>query len=329
MVDALLTYKQVEQPDDWVYYQLIRKTAQILAPKSENYYRYTLYKCFLLGKSGYGVALTIAGNKLLFFTQSNDEVYDIPSFNSEGKRFVCLNFHDYGYQADLDNTPAENVTVSIPEAQHAFSYKLTRLPDFRPESYHNKELNFTCHGAEYHFTIKLNDEVKKIFVNYPVADYQLYFNGPLSRETYNSLIPQLRRAMRHMSEKEGVDYLMHFTRSAFTYEADQQHFGREKHLSPEQTLLYDSSDCEDRSALFYCLVKEIYNLPMVVLAFPNHVTVGVKLDRPVGKQIVYNGVSYSLCEPTPQTDDLPIGAIAPELSTAAYEVAYCYNPSGQ
>jgi hypothetical protein len=174
--------------------------------------------------------------------------------------------------------------------------------------------------------VKLNNEIKKLFVNYPVTDYGLYLNSPLSTETYNTLIPHLKKYTRHMSVKGGLDYLMHFTRYAFAYEADTRHFGREKHLSPEQTLLYDSSDCEDRAALFYCLVKELYNIPMVILTFPEHVTVAVKLDKPVGRQIVYNGSSYSVCEPTPQYDDLPIGSLPPDLKAAEYQVAYSYNP---
>ncbi|MEI2740451.1 MAG: hypothetical protein V9F01_16890 [Chitinophagaceae bacterium] len=60
-------------------------------------------------------------------------------------------------------------------------------------------------------------------------------------------------------------------------------------MSPEQTLLYEQSDCEDRAALFFCLVKEIYNLPMIVLAYPEHVTIAVKFNKPVGTPIIYNG----------------------------------------
>ncbi|WP_315820150.1 hypothetical protein [Paraflavitalea speifideaquila] len=103
-----------------------------------------------------------------------------------------------------------------------------------------------------------------------------------------------------MSTKNGVDYLMRFTRYAFLFETDSKNFGTEKRLSPEQTLFYEQSDCEDRVALFFYLVKEIYNLPMIVLAYPKHVTIAVQFDKPRGKSIVYNGNKYSICEPTPQ-----------------------------
>ncbi|MDT9136277.1 hypothetical protein RSW15_24395, partial [Escherichia coli] len=87
----------------------------------------------------------------------------------------------------------------------------------------------------------------------------------------------------------------------------------------EQTLLYDQSDCEDRAALFFYLVKEIYNLPMLVLSYPQHVTIAVQFDKPVGKTIEYNGRKYTICEPTPQKDDLALGEMLPSLRKTPYE----------
>lgn len=119
---------------------------------------------------------------------------------------------------------------------------------------------------------------------------------------------------------------MRFTRYAFLFEKDTEIFGNEKRLSPEETLLYEQSDCEDRAALFFYLVKEIYNLPMIVLVYPRHVTIAVQLDKPVGNPIVYKGKKYSICEPTPQKQDLRIGQRIPALSNTPYEIAYAYNP---
>jgi hypothetical protein len=148
----------------------------------------------------------------------------------------------------------------------------------------------------------------------------------MSSETYASLIPQLKENIRKMGTRQGVDYLMRFTRYAFLYQPDHDNFGKEKRLFAEQTLLYDGSDCEDRAALFFCLVKEIYHLPMIVLAYPDHVTIAVKFDKPIGTPIIYNGQRYTICEPTPQKEDVPIGKISKSLANTAYEVAYVYEP---
>ncbi len=65
---------------------------------------------------------------------------------------------------------------------------------------------------------------------------------------------------------------------------------------------------------------------MIVLAYPEHVMIAVKFDKPVGTPIIYNGQKYTLCEPTPQREDVPLGKISHELSNKAYEVAFAYNP---
>jgi len=123
-----------------------------------------------------------------------------------------------------------------------------------------------------------------------------------------------------------VDYLMRFTRYAFLYEDDQQNFGKEKRMSPEETLGSAYSDCDDRAALFFYLVREIYDLPMIALLYPTHITMAVQFSKPVGEPIRYKGKVYSLCEPTPEIDDLPIGKMAAKLKNIPYQIVYQYDP---
>ena len=326
LLKALQANKTKYRLDDWLYYQLIRKTAQQISPKADNYHRYTLYKWFFLSGSGYDATLSIASDTILFYVRSEENIYNIPSRISRGKQYVCLNYHDYGSKIDFEKTKFREVILPITGATSAFSYKVTNLPNFRPGDYLEKDIRFNYRQHDDYFRVKLNPEIKSIFINYPVVDYESYFNIPLSQETYKSLIPVLKRNVSKMNTKNGVDYLMRFTRNGFIFESDTKVFGSEKRLSPEQTLMYEQSDCEDRAALFFYLVKEIYNLPMIVLAFPEHVTVAVKFDKPIGKPIIYNGEKYSVCEPTPQKKDLKIGQLTPGLEKKSYEVVYVYNP---
>lgn len=325
VVNALKAYKERKKPDDWLYYQLIRKVSEFISPKASNYYRYTLYKWFFLTHSGYDARLTSYADKLLLYVRCEETVYNIPSRVSEGKQFVCLNYHDYG-AIDFKKERFTEVNLKSDTPSTLFSYQVTQLPDFDPSNYVEKDLSFNYYQTTYSFKVKINSQVGSIFKNYPVVDYGYYFNIPLSRETYNTLIPLLKTNIRGMSKKNGVDYLMRFTRYAFLYQKDSESFGREKRLSPEETLIYPRSDCDDRVALFFCLVKEIYNLPMIVLVYPEHVTIAVQLDRPVGNPIVYDGKKYSICEPTPQKQDLKIGQTIRSLNKTSYEIVYAYDP---
>jgi len=325
VIDSLTAYKNRNQLNDWLYYQLIRKTAQQISPKADNYGRYTLYKWFLMAKSGYDVRLALTRSKVIFYVLNNEDISDIPAFIVDAKKYMCLNYHDYA-SADLNLDPPIPVAIAVAEAKKAFSYKVTRMPDFKASDYQEKELQFTYHHKAYYFNIKLNPDVETIFMNYPGVDFETYFNIPVSKETYSSLIPLLKQNMKGMSEKKGVDYLMHFTRYAFLYEDDEENYGREKRLSPEETLFARYSDCDDRAALFFYLVKEIYNLPMIALLYPTHITMAVQFSKPGGSPIVYKGNAYTVCEPTPQQDDLRMGQLPKKLKTQHYEVVYQYVP---
>lgn len=324
-IHALKAYKEKYQLNDWLYYQLIRKTAQQISPKAENYPLYTLYKWFFLSESGYDARLALTKNQILFYVQSEEDIYDIPYYEKDGKQYVCLNFHDYS-NIDYQQDEIKPIDLAYPESRTLFSYKVTRMPDFRPEDYSEKLLKFSYRQKEYHFNVLLNPEIETIFKNYPGVSFESYFNIPLSRETYSSLIPLIRKNISGMSQKKGVDYLMRFTRYAFLYEPDEKNFGKEKRLSPEQTLFSKHSDCDDRAALFFYLVKEIYNLPMIALLYPTHITMAVQFNKPLANSITYKGKKYAVCEPTPQTEDLKIGQISNKLKNLAYTVVYQYNP---
>jgi hypothetical protein len=326
IIDSLLSYKAEHQLNDWLYYQLVRRVAQQISPKEENYGRYTFYKWFMLNKSGYDARLAISHQKVIFYVYNNEDISDIPYFMVDGKQFVCLNIHDYA-NTNLNDDPPVPVNIPIAAATKAFSYKVTLMPDFKPQNDIEKDVSFVYDRKKYHFKVKLNTEQEKAFNNYPGVSFETYFNIPLSKETYGSLIPLLKTNMKGMDEKKGVDYLMRFTRYAFLYENDDANFGKEKRLSPGETLASTYSDCDDRAALFFYLVKEIYNLPMIALLYPTHITMAVEFSKPVGDPIVYNGKTYSVCEPTPQLENLGIGQMSAKLKNTPYHVVYAYEPN--
>lgn len=328
LVENLLAFKKEKQLDDWLFYQLIRTAAESISPKKENYHRYTLYKWFLLNQTGYSAVTRLRNDTLLLYVQSNENVYDIPSMLYNQEQYICLNYHDYGSNIDFKQGRFQDIKVVAQNiATKGFSYKINRMPDFNPESYEVKPIQFAYGQRNYEFKVKVNKSINKLFNNYPSVEYAMQFTAPLSNATYQSLIPALKQTVSKMNQKKGVDYLMHLTRSSFAFENDASLYGKDKRFSPEQTLFSEYSDCEDRAAFFFYLVKEIYNLPMIVLSYPQHVTVAIQFDSPQGNPIVYKGNQYSVCEPTPQFKNLKIGQGIPSLKKEAFEVVYEYQPS--
>lgn len=327
LVNNLLAYKQEKQLDDWLFYQLIRTAAESISPKKENYHRYTLYKWFLLNQTGYSAVTRLRHDTLLLYVQSNENVYDIPSMLYNQEQYICLNYHDYGSNINFKQGRFQDIhIVGRKTGVRSFSYQINRMPDFNPDSYEVKPIQFAYGQRNYEFKVKVNKSIDKLFNNYPSVEYAMQFTAPISNATYQSLIPALKKTVAKMNQKKGVDYLMHLTRSSFAFENDASLYGKDKRFSPEQTLFSEYSDCEDRAAFFFYLVKEIYNLPMIVLSYPQHVTVAIQFDTPQSNPIVYKGNQYWVCESTPQMKNLKIGQGIPSLKKETFEVVYEYQP---
>lgn len=328
LVNNLLAYKQEKQLDDWLFYQLIRTAAESISPKKENYHRYTLYKWFLLNQTGYSAVTRLRNDTLLLYVQSNENVYDIPSMLYNQEQYICLNYHDYGSNINFKQGRFQDIqVVGRKTGVRSFSYQINRMPDFNPGSYEVKPIQFAYGQRNYEFKVKVNKSIDKLFNNYPSVEYAMQFTAPISNATYQSLIPALKKTVAKMNQKKGVDYLMHLTRSSFAFENDASLYGKDKRFSPEQTLFSEYSDCEDRAAFFFYLVKEIYNLPMIVLSYPQHVTVAIQFDTPQSNPIVYKGNQYWVCESTPQIKNLKIGQGIPSLKKETFEVVYEYQPA--
>ncbi len=325
VVVAIKSYKTKYSLDDWMYYQLIRRTAQTYYPKANNYECYTIFKWYLLVQSGYNAQLSLINQKLLLYVQSNDSIYDVPLFELAGKQYVCLNSHDFA-KINFKDSILKKINIQVPNASKAFSYKINNIPNFKEKHQVQKELFFSYHKRMNCIKITIDEQMDILFNNYPSVDFDMYFNIPISMQTYATLIPQLQKKTNKMSQQKGVDYLMNFTRNAFLFETDQKNFGKEKRLTPEQTLMNAYSDCDDRVALLYYLIKEIYNVPMLVILYPNHVVLAVHLQKNKGKILVYKNKNYTFCEPTPQAINLPLGHLMPEYLNKAYKIGFEYLP---
>jgi hypothetical protein len=311
---------------DWLTYQLIRKCANVISPKSADFNIYTLTKANLLENLGYAPLVGWDGKSFLLYIKSNDEIFNLPVKIYQGENYVCINYHDFNYAESIQFSSL-NLRSLNHEKGKQFRFSISSVPAYPQDKVTEKVLQFEYKSKTYSIPVMVNQEIRNYFTNYPVTSYESQFNIPVNNITSTSLINNLKIKLKNLPVKKGVELLMNFTRTAFDFANDTEVFGREKRLSPEETLLYEKSDCEDRAALFFYLVKEIYNLPMIILSYPDHVNVGVQLDGK-GYTANYQNKSFTVCEPTPQKKNLPIGKIQSVRKKDNYEIAYAYIPAG-
>jgi hypothetical protein len=132
----------------------------------------------------------------------------------------------------------------------------------------------------------------------PLFEEAKYNQTPLSNSASNSLLPQFKEIFKFKTEIEALEIIAIFTRSAFRYKDDQDYFGRNKPMIGDELFHYPYSDCEDQSALFYYLVDELLQLPMIVIAYYDHLTIAVAITKSIGKPIRFENRKYLICDPT-------------------------------
>jgi hypothetical protein len=194
-----------------------------------------------------------------------------------------------------------------------------------PEKIINKQISFPYKGITYQFPIQVNQTIVEIMEDYPYFSESQYLEVPLSNITFNSLIPQLKEVLAGKSHSDAVQLLAAFTRSSFEYKEDKSFFGKSKPMIADEVLYYPYSDCEDRSALFYQLVKTLLDLPMVAIAYEDHLTIGVNSQELKGDAVWFKGKPYYICDPTGPANSDIIGKFPLGYENKSFDIIGYYK----
>lgn len=298
LVKELLEVKERYNLNDWLYYKLIDKLISTIASEKDSNCR-TILNGFLLAKSGYNIQF-LYGDRIELFVPSQDIVY-IPKIKYRGIEYYCLSnmsLSDSKKEAKLKISKAlQN------EKGKMFSFYMITLPYFINSKYIEKTILF----RKDTFLVTINNTIINIFNDYPILDTKFYYSIPLSDSAYLTLVENIRSKTNGLNEIDAIRYILSFVRLQNEYGSDDESFDKDKPMIPEEALFYESSDCEDRSVLFYYLVHEIVDKEMIVLKYPNHINIAVKLENFEGMSINYKRGKYYVCEPSNVLDNKDIG----------------------
>jgi len=321
-LNDLMEYKTNMHLSDWYYYLLIRETAQQLFPdNSQPYFKsyQTVFAWLMLARSGYKVQLNYTETDVYLSVFTLDKLYDIPvKKHGQGWMVEVSQFHTNhkGFVA----TVRSNFFLS--ENKHLFTFKPKQLPLFTNPILTERIVKFEHEEKEYFLNCLLDRTMLQLINTLPEMGVVDHVKMPLSQNTYNSLIPALTAHIRGMNKEEAIRFLLSFTRTGFEYQDDQVYSHDNITFTPEETLYYRYSDCEDRSVLFAYLVRELLEIETILLDFDTHVAVGINLgdNHYVGKPIFHNGIFYTYCEPTGPDNSLGVGEYPDGLREETYVV---------
>lgn len=304
------------QLNDWLFAQLVRQGLQAIyqKPAGDAFVEYSTY--FLLAKSGYDVRLTYRDKLLHVNVYTTDILYEIPLIQDGNRQYANIST---GVRVEnmgksmylLDQAPQANGRV--------FSFMMDTWPALLRESV-PRSVFFQYRGQTQELNIRYNPGIARLLKNYPLVDEHWYMEAPLSEALQASLVPQLRELLAGKTQRESLELLVAFTRSAFVYKDDKDIFGENKPMVADELFFYPFSDCEDRSALFYALVKTLLQLPMIVIAYEDHLSIAVSAPGLRGDAVTYNGQVYVFCDPTGPQNSSEIGMIPPGYEDQTFEI---------
>jgi hypothetical protein len=317
-VNALLEQHRLLDLNDWLYYQMVKKSVREMYPAA-GAANYTLLEWFILAKSGYRVYLMHDNKKPYLFVNTPDELLDVPFFLAKDGRYINLSAINTPDEKSLQRLNQTDLNFNPKGRPFIFSF--SEMPSLLGDETITRTLRFEHQGQVYSLPVEGNKAYISFLRSYPKLDLEYLPALPVSAHAYNSVIHRFREWTEGMNEAEAVRLILSFTRSAFAYETDREAYDEESFaFNPEMTLLSPFSDCEDRAILFAWLVKEVIGRESVLIEFPTHVAAAVNLETTRGTPISLEGKEYSFCEATGPQDELDIGECDRRYAGVKYKV---------
>ena len=279
--------------DDWGHIALWRQLVKTLQPNQPTEQELLLW--YFLVKAGVDVRLGYSGSQVFLFVAVRQPVY-AASFIKMGKvTYYALLSPDRGKGLRTFNTYESNYPAALqPIDLSGASIAFTRTSPIE------KQVNFEYQGRRINLKLAYDPQLVDYMASFPQMDFDLYFVTQGSNSAREPLLRALHQHLQGMREEEAVNFLLAFVQKAFAYQTDQDQFGYEKYFFVEEALHYPYSDCEDRSALFAWLVRELLGLKTVGLHYPGHMTTGVAVKNVPrnGASVEWQGERYVIADPT-------------------------------
>jgi hypothetical protein len=291
ILEQIKFYSEELNLNDWAKYQLIYKIGtKIYNDKNLA----NLFSWFILSKLGYDIKTGFNNNQIYLLATVSHTVYQAVFLSIEQKRYYII--EHTGYKRDMDRLTTYNGVY--PKATKSLSFYINK-PIKLYNDVESKILRFSYNNKQYKLDIKYSNSLVKFYKTFPQSDYKVYFDSITSPILSKSLLDQLGKIINNKTQIEAVNILLRFTQTAFRYKTDQDQFGYEKSLFPQETIHYPYSDCEDRSIMFSYLVTNLLHLNMIGVEYPNHLATAVELNsKRFGQYIKYNGKVYTISDPT-------------------------------
>jgi hypothetical protein len=286
-IDYINKYKQARKLSDWMTLLLVEEFSKNIHISIN---KQRLLTWFLLVELGYDVKVAIANGNIVILANMKHSLYSTLFLKINGINYYAI----FGDKAKKLKTYSSNMK-NLNALDFTSKQAIIGINDHK-----KKKLSFKYKNKIYNINTFYSPSLIKTYKNMPQTDYIAYFNSLMDNKTEYSMLNDLSKILKNKSEIEAINILLRFVQKSFKYKTDDDNFGYEKVLFPEETIYYKYSDCEDRSLLFAYLIKKLLKKDVVLLKYSDHLTTAVKLNtqNTKGDSIRYKGKIYAIADPT-------------------------------
>lgn len=287
VVNQLSYYRSKKNLGDWGLFLLALDFSKFVTRDENTNY---LITWGLMLKSGYDLRAGYNNGKIKLLFSSDEDLYSIPFFNLEKKRFYLFNDKSRlikSYDAKYEGADKKIEVFAL------------QRPYLLPKKLGVREFRFKYHDKEHNIKGYYNSFLIEYMKTLPQFSLEKYFMGEPDLLISKYLAKEIREKTQNLSDYEKVNFILRFIQKAFPYKTDDEQFAMEKYFYPEESIYYPYSDCEDRSVLFVYLVKKVTGFETVILDYPGHVAAAVKIPGEVaGEYVVVNNEKFYVTDPT-------------------------------
>lgn len=302
----------VRRLNDWGYLQWVHAVTGTMYPNDPA--ARNLATAWIMQQSGYKATVSYSNRQINLLVATQQKLYGHSFLNVSGTRMYVVN--------PLGRAPSvRSAYLFEPMASRrgrALDMRIREAPNLEGTVV-QRPMAFKYNGQRYRGSISVNKRVAAFYYRYPLVDWSVYIAAPLSREALASITNFLREPLRSVQPRRGwsremeqANVILQFIQGAFPYRRDGEAIGEEHYAFAEEMLALPYSDCEDRSALYVTLVRELLHLEAVGLLFPGHAAAGVNFGRNApGGSVTLDNTKYIICDPSYLGAE--IGRIMPQM----------------
>lgn len=300
--DECMRLKQEKRLNDWAYLNMLDSLTITRYGRGNEA---TLVKSSIFINSGYKMRLARDNNYQLYMLFSSTHyIYGLSYFTIDGEWYYIHGNFNIKTAHIINSNPKDKRQVSL-------DMKEPPLLDYKPTVSKTWETGKALHLSicekvtPLKLSVKLNQNLLDFYAQYPssmknydfMTRWAMMANIALDGNLKQQIYPNLKEQLKGLSQKDAVQSILTFMHTAFEYADDEDIWGYDRAFYSEETLFYSKSDVEDRVILMSRFVRDLLDLPVILMFFPGHLALGIHFDEEVeGANIIYNGDRFVFCD---------------------------------